>query len=353
MAGNPKTQFLTNDALTRKKWAKDLFPLILSSMELNTILGTDENAIIQRRTELAKGEGDVVKVGLVLPLAGEGVVGNNPVEGNEEKLVFKDFSVTIEELNHAVDTGGRMEEQRVPYDLMQIAKTGLQRWWSEKLNAAAWAALCGDTSFQIAGLTFAQAPTAPDSGHWLRVNDAASDAAMTSADVMDLTFLDRMKQRAEMPASGCYKVRPLGIGGKNFYRVFLHTYCFDQLRTNMNVGQWGDLQKAAGKLAVPNVEFEYNRLLVSKSENVRPSPTNGSVYRNVLLGAQAAVFAFGGAGESKSTTMAFVPYEKDAKRFVMVRGGGIFGVKKTFFTLSGADRDYGIITGSSYGAALS
>ena len=353
MAGNPKTQFLTNDALTRKKWARDLFPLILSSLELKDLLGTSEDSIIQQRTELAKGEGDVIKIGLVLPLVGAGVVGNNPVEGNEEKLIFKDFSVTIEELNHAVDTGGRMEEQRVPYDLMQIGKTGLQRWWGEKLNLSAWAHICGDTSFKIAGSTFAQAPTNPDTGHWLRVNDAATDAAMTSADVMDLTFLDRMKQKAEIPASGCYKIRPLGIGGKSYYRVFLHTYCFDQLRTNMNVGQWGDLQRAAGKLAVPNVEFEYNGMLVSKSENVCKSPTNGSVYRNVLLGCQAAVFAFGGAGESKSTTMAFVPYEKDAKRFVMIRGGGIFGVKKTFFSLEGADRDYGIITGSSWGAALS
>jgi len=71
-------------------------------------------------------------------------------------------------------------------------------------------------------------------------------------------------------------------------------------------------------------------------------------YRNILIGAQAACLAWGGAGESKSTTMAFVPYEKDAKRFVMIRGGGILGIKKTRFD----SKDYGLITGSSYGAAL-
>ena len=76
---------------------------------------------------------------------------------------------------------------------------------------------------------------------------------------------------------------------------------------------------------------------------------NGGVYRTVLVGAQAACFAWGGAGESKSTTMAFVPYEKDAKRYVMIRGGGIFGCKKTVFD----SVDFGVITGSSYAEKLS
>ena len=71
------------------------------------------------RTELAKGEGDLIKFGIRVPLTGTGIQGNDTVEGNEEKLIFKDFSVTIEELNHAVDTGGKMEEQRVPYNLME------------------------------------------------------------------------------------------------------------------------------------------------------------------------------------------------------------------------------------------
>jgi len=351
MAGNPKTQFLTNDALTRKKWAKDLFSVMLPATEFNDFTGSDSNSIVQMRTELAKGEGDTIKFGIRLPLSGAGVQGNDTVEGNEERLIFKDFSVTVEELNHAVDTGGKMEEQRIPYDLMQEGKNGLQDWWASKLSDYMFAVLCGDTSFEmVAGKgTFGTAITAPDTGHLLRVNDVSTDAAMTSADTIDLSFLDRMKQRAEMPSTGCYKVRPIKIGGKNYFRVVLHTYVFDALRQNTNVGQWGDLLRAANKLAVPQVEIEYNGLLISKSERIRKSSTNSSVYSNVLLGAQAAVFGWGGAGDSKSTTMAFVPYTKDANRFMMVRGGGIFGAAKTVFD----SKDQGIIVGRSYGAALS
>jgi N4-gp56 family major capsid protein len=351
VAGYPKTTFVTSDNLTRKKWARELFSVLLPATEFNDLIGKDTNAIIQMRTELAKGEGDVIKFGIRLPLSGTGVQGNDPVEGNEEKLIFKDFSVTIEELNHAVDTGGKMEEQRIPYNLIQEGKNGLQDWWAAKLSDYAFAVLCGDTSFNmVAGKgDFGTAIAASDTNHVLRVNDAATDAAMTSADVMDLTFLDRMKQLAEMPTgTNCYKVRPLVIGGKKYFRIILHTYCFDALRQNTNVGQWGDLLRSANKLAQPNVEIEYNGMLVSKSERIRKSPTNSSVYRNLLLGAQAAVFAWGGAGDSKSTTMAFVPYQKDANRFMMVRGGGIFGMAKTTF----ASKDYGIITGCAYGSVL-
>ena len=345
----PKTQFLTNDALTRKKWARDLFSIILPAVEFNYLVGKDSNSIVQLRTELGKGEGDQITFGIRLPLTGEGIVGNDTVEGNEEKLRFKDFKMTIEELNHAVDTGGRMEEQRVPYDLMVEGKNGLQDWWVEKLNAYLMATLCGDSKYQIvSGKDFASPILEPDAGHHLTVNDTA-EAAMTSADTMDLTFLDRMKQRAEMPATGCFKLRPLRLGGKNYYRVILHTYVFDALRQNTNIGQWGDLQRAAGKLQVPSTEIEYNGMLISKSEFSRKGDnTSGNVYRSVLLGAQAGVWAWGGAGESKSTTMAFVPYTKDAERFVMIRGGGIFGAAKPRFD----GKDYGVIVGSSWGQPI-
>lgn len=348
MSDNPKTQFLTNDNLTRKKWARDLFSVILPSVEFNSLVGKDSNAIVQLRTELAKGEGDQITFGIRLPLTGEGIVGNDTVEGNEEKLRFKDFKMTIEELNHAVDTGGKMEEQRIPYNLMQEGKNGLQDWWVDKLNAYLMAVLCGDTSYQIVtGKTFGTIITAPDTGHQILANDVA-EASMTSADIMDLTMLDRMKQRAEIPSANCYKLRPLKLGGKNYWRVILHNYVFDQLKQNTNIGQWGDLQRAANKLSVPNTEIEYNGMLISKSEYIRKVSGTTGVYRNLLLGCQAAVWAWGGAGESKSTTMAFVPYTKDAERFVMIRGGGIFGAAKTVFD----SKDYGVIVGSSWGQAI-
>ena len=340
-----ETRFLTNDALTRKKWARDLFSIILPAVEFDSLVSKGKDEPIQIRTELGKGEGDQIKFGIRLPLTGEGVVGYDTVEKTEERLIFRNFSMTVEELNHAVDTGGKMDEQRMPYDLVKEGKDGLQEWWADKLSDYIINGLAGNSAYRIAGQVFADAIEEPDSEHKMLMNDVA-EASMTSADEMNLTFLDAMKQRAEMPTGNAFKIRPLMRKGRKYYKVILHTYVFDALRQNTNVAQWGDMLRAANKLGEPNVEFEYNGMLVMKSERIPQVQTN--VYRNVLLGAQAGCWAWGGAGESKSSVMAFVPYTRDAKRFLMIRGGGIFGFKKTRFQ----DLDYGVITGSSYATSL-
>jgi len=346
---DPKTQLLTNDPLTRKRWARDLYKILPQAIEFNELIGSDKTAVVQQSLDLGKGEGDQMTFGIRLPLTGEGVVGDDTLEGNEEKMSFRNFKAGIEELNHAVDTGGKMEEQRIPYDLMMEAKDGLQEWWGNKLSDYMFAVLCGDTSFKINGKTFADAPTAASTNRVLRVNDVADDASMTSADVIDLGFLDRMKQKAELPVGTAkYRIRPIMIGGKKYYRIILHNYCFDQLRTNMNAGQLGDILRNAQKLNIANVEYEYNGLLISKSERVRKSLTGTNIYNNLLLGSQAAVCGWGGAGDSKSTAMVFKPYTRDAERYVMVRGGGILGIKKVIFD----DVDYGVMVGAGYGVAL-
>jgi N4-gp56 family major capsid protein len=345
----PKTKFVTSNALTRKRWAKDLFKIILPAVEFNYLVGSDTDSIIQMRTELGKGEGDTITFGIRLPLTGEGRVGDDTLEGYEEGLKFRDFSMTIEELNHAVDTGGKMEEQRIPYDLVVEGKSALQEWASSLLSNYIINVLAGVTTYTIAGKTFAQANTAPTTYHHLKVNDTA-EASMTAADSLDLTFLDRAKQRAELmdkQHADAFKVRPLVKGGKNYYRVILHNYVFDALRQNTNVAQWGDLLRSAGKLGDPSVEIEYNGLLVSKSERIPAVATN--VYRNILCGCQAATWAWGGAGDSKSTVMAFHPYTRDADRFLMIRCGAIFGCKKVVFN----SHDYGVIALSSYATAIS
>lgn len=355
MADYPVTRFETNDALTRKKWAKDLFKILLPAVEFNELIGSGSDAIVQQRDELGKGEGDQITFGIRLPLVGEGRVGREEVEGHEENLRFKDFNMTIEELNHAVGTGGRMDEQRIPYDLMAEAKSALQDWWADKLSNYLLNVLCGNSNYRIAGKVFAQAITEPDVNHYCAINQAddtvvaTADAAITSADTIDLNFLDRLKQKAEMfdNVNGNFKLRKSG-GGKGYYRVILHNYVFDYLRRNTNIGQWGDLLRAANKLQIPNVEIEYNGMLISKSERVPLASSVSNAYRCVLLGAQAACLAWGGAGESKGTIMSFHPYTADADRFVNIRGGAIFGIKKTGFY----SKDYGIITGVTYGAPL-
>jgi len=353
----PKTKFLTDNALTRKKWAKDLFILILPDVEYNTLVGTGTSSIVQTKSDLGKGEGDKLTFGIRKPLVEDGVIGDKTVEGTEEKLNFKDFDMTIEEINKAVDTGGKMEEQRIPYNLYTEGRDALQEWWGDFLSDMLINTLAGNSDWKHAGVDFAQACVEPDVYHYIGAGQDADttvatvDAAIDSSCECDLGFLNRLKQKAEVPTgTNCYKLRPLVHKGKKYFRVILHNYVFDMLRENMNAGQWGDITRAANKLQIPEVEIEYNGMLISKSERLPKVATVGSggAYRMLFLGCQAACWAWGGAGDSKGSIMSFVPYKKDADRFVMIRGGGILGVKKTRFE----SVDYGIITGVSYGIAL-
>lgn len=360
MAG--KTKFLTNNPATRKKWSKDLFISTLPNVEFNTLVGTSENSPIQMKTDLGKGEGDEVKFDIFLDLDSDPVVGRDTVEGTEEAIKSAQFKMNIEEVNKAVDTGGAMEEQRIPYNLFDKGKSLLNRWWGQFLSDTIINYAVGNSSYKISGQIFAQAATEPDIHHIVlpgsvgTVGDplATREASITQSNIVDLRTLDRMKQLARLPVGGGFKVRPVSVKGKDYYRVLLHDYAFDMLRLNTNVGQWGDLLRAAQKLGDPYTEIVYNGMMISKTEripkmmDVSGAPAGSGVYRACLMGAQSMTWAWGGAGESKSTVMNFHPYKKDAGRFVMIRGGGIFGVKKVVFDNTGSDQDYGMITTSGY-----
>ncbi|HED38759.1 MAG TPA: N4-gp56 family major capsid protein [Ignavibacteria bacterium] len=349
-----QTKFYTGDNLTRKRWAKDLFRVILDDMEYKSMVGTSNTSAVQVRTELPKGAGDRITFGIRRPLTGAGIVGDQTWEGNEEKLSFKDFNMTVEELGHGVEVGGEMEAQRVPYNLVEEGKDALRDWWGQHLSDHMFAHFCGDTTYKVNGVVFAQAPTNPDSGHQMFMNGAASEAALVAGDQLDLGFLDAMKQRAEAPEPALNQdiMRAFIIGGKKYYRVVLHDYAYDNLRRSFNVGDYGDMLRAAKELKQPDVDFVYNGMMVSKSTRIRTTRTisgNQKVYRNILFGPQALCVAWGGAGKSTGTVMNLVVKQKDYDRITTMFGGGIFGFKKTGF----GGKDYGIIVGSSAAEPLS
>lgn len=351
----------TTDPLTRKRWAKGLFKVMQKNFEFGSLTGTSENSIIQAKSDLGKGMGDEITFGIVLDLVGAGTVGRDTLEGKAEALTFRDFKLTIDKIRKSVDIGGDLDLQRVPYNLMQIGKNGLQNWWSGLLSDYMFHVLCGNSQMtaelpQLGGKSFGPTPTEPDTNHFMHVGGHTAEAQLTSADILTLEFLDGVKQRATIPVSANnFKIRPLqnGTNAKRAYRVILHDYVFDQLRRNTNVGEWGDMLRAAQKLGDPTVEVVYNGMHISKSERIYSRTAN--VYRNLFLGSQAAVMGWGGAGDSKGSVMSFHTEKFDHGAKTEVSGGGIFGMQKTRFKENGGapdHGDYGMITFSAWGKAL-
>lgn len=117
-----------------KVWAKKLFVEALKATWFAKFLGPTSNNLIQLRTELQKSAGDRVRVGLRMQLTGTGIQGDNTLEGNEEALTTYTCDVFIDQLRHAVRSAGQMSEQRIPFEIRNEAKEGLQDWWKDRLG---------------------------------------------------------------------------------------------------------------------------------------------------------------------------------------------------------------------------
>ena len=83
----------TNHPMAVKVWAKKLFVEALKQTKFSRFLGNTPSSVVQRRTELSKGPGDRITIGLRLQLAQAGIAGDATLEGNEEALaLYTDYS---------------------------------------------------------------------------------------------------------------------------------------------------------------------------------------------------------------------------------------------------------------------
>ena len=99
-------------ALRQMAWAKSTFSAGMQKSFFNKFTGNSPENIIQIKTELQKDAGDTIHIPLLMPLTGAGISGDNTLEGNEEQLIYRDFSVTIDQIRNGVRIKGRMEEKR-------------------------------------------------------------------------------------------------------------------------------------------------------------------------------------------------------------------------------------------------
>ena len=84
--------------LVLKAWAKTCWEAGLRKAFFQKFTGKDSSSIVQIKTELQKGAGDSINIPLLLPLKGEGVTGDNQLEGNEEALIYRSFDVSIDQI---------------------------------------------------------------------------------------------------------------------------------------------------------------------------------------------------------------------------------------------------------------
>jgi N4-gp56 family major capsid protein len=352
------TEYGLNHPLAVKLWSKDLYEEALKETYFGKFMGTGTDSMITKKTELSKGAGDRIRVGLRVQLTGAGILGDSTLEGNEEALVTYSDDIYIDQLRHAVRSSGKMSEQRVPFSVRNEAKAALKDWWADRLDTAMFNQLTGNTAVtdvRYTGNQSAIAPTAASATQRIIVansdlNLEASLSATASAN-FSLKLIDRAVALAKTTSP---LIRPVMVKGNPMYMCFIHPFQTYQLRSSTSTGQWQDIQKAAitGGQISENPIFTgalgvYNNTILHESTRLPLVTTVGTGAgangrRAVFCGAQAATVAVG--QDNSETKMSWNEQLFDYDNQLGVKAGMIVGVKKNVFN----SVDFGTIVISTY-----
>lgn len=356
MAG--KTTIPFGDKRAIRRWSGRLFvDAVKKSYFEQRFVGTDENAVIQRLTDLESGAGDTIQYDISLQLRNKPVKGDNRLDGREENLKFASDEVTIDQLRHAVTTGGRMTRKRTSHDLRSVGKNRLSEYWAAYNDQLIFMYLSGARGVgkefiedeHFVG-TAKNAFQAPDNEHLIFAGEAASKATLKETDIMSRAVIERATVKATtMRSKGkdLSDMVPVMIEGGAHFICVMSKFQEHDMRTKDQAG-WMDIQKAAmtaegrknriftGGLGMINncVLHSHERVITF---NDYGSGKNVEAARALLLGAQAAVIAY---GSTKGMRYSWHEEKKDHDNEHVISSGVILGAKKTRFN----DSDFGVLS---------
>jgi N4-gp56 family major capsid protein len=218
-------------------WSRDVWTAARNMTFVNRFMGAGEDAMIQRITELTQNErGARAVITMVPDLVGDGVVGNNTLEGNEEEVKAHDQVVQIDQLRAANRSEGAMAEQRSIVNFREQSRRVLAYWLSDRIDQMAFLALTGvaftqrtdgparTNNSQLADLTFAADVVAPSTNrhfNWDQTTTqsfiAGNTATVVATDVPSYEMIVQLKALLKE-----HYIKPIrGEGDNEMYHVFM------------------------------------------------------------------------------------------------------------------------------------
>lgn len=359
---------LSIDALRQELWEKELFADVISGLYFNEsgLMGEGDNNIIQTKTGLMKGPGDTDTVGLTAKLSGDGVNGDDELEGNEEAILSYSDSYLIDQKRFGVRLKGKLDEQKTAYSMRMDAKEKLTIRLQEFLERQFFLKLGGvrntnlnDVIGTVVGTSalWSNSPTvvpaadenAGSGNRYICANSGGTDS-LGATDLLTPTLISKAKIKARLSSP---KVQPLRIDGRDHYVMWIHPYQAYDLKNNAQFAQAMREAESRGKDnpiftgalgiwdGVIIYEHEYVPFLdVSVLANDNFAGDGGGtasavdVYRALLCGRQALVWA-----KCKNDN-GWVEKSFDYDNKVGFATGMIGGIDKVMFN----SKEYGVIT---------
>ncbi len=232
---------------------------------------------------------------------------------------------------------------------------GLQDWWADRIDTVLVNQLTGLSSQSDARYNGFVTPTAPvystTAGVTRQVyvnSNETTDASVSTTSTFTLGLIDKAVAAAKTAVP---LIRPLKVGGNEYFVAFIHPYQTYQLRTSTGANDWPVIQRAAmqGGEVTKNPIFTgaigvYNNVIIVETARV-PLTATANVRRAVMCGAQAAIMAIG--QDNSPEKMTWVEELFDYENQLGVSAGMIFGAVKSIFN----SRDFGTVAMTSYSAA--
>jgi N4-gp56 family major capsid protein len=215
-------------------WSRQFWAQARNASFMNKFMGTSENSMIQRITELKKDEkGARAVITLIADLVGDGVAGDSTLEGKEEALKSYDQVITIDQLRHANEHEGRMAEQKSVVTFREQSKDKLAYWMGDRMDQLALLTLSGVSyafrnngaprvGSDLANLEYAAAVTAPTANRHLRW-DSVTGLQSGDTAVIDANDVITYKSIIDLKtfAKDNYIRGIRGAGNEEYFHLFV------------------------------------------------------------------------------------------------------------------------------------
>jgi N4-gp56 family major capsid protein len=301
-------------------WAADLYAEAEDLTFWQRFEGPEGSSMpVIRKDELEKEPGDTIKFDIVLALTGAGVTGDTTaLEGNEEQMKFRQQSMTVDALAHAV-RWTKLARILMTHNMRTAALNQLSKWLAGKLDTAIFTEFTG-ASVPTQNKFFAGTATSIGT-----VDNTAGGGQVSLDTISDLKAFAQSELRLE----------PLRIeGGDEFFGIVLHPYAALALKKSADFKQ---AQREARERGIDNPLFRgalamWDGVIFYTSNRV-PRANDGaagiSVARNIFFGAQALVRGYAYYPD-------WVEQEFDYGREIGVATYVVNGQKLNVFDLSAA-----------------
>tara|TARA_B110000977_G_scaffold136573_1_gene173480 strand:- start:215 stop:1363 length:1149 start_codon:yes stop_codon:yes gene_type:complete len=373
------TNFGTLSGDQLQTWSRDFWRVARNQSFINQFAGSGSNAMVQRVTELTKNQkGTKANITLLADMTGDGITGDNTLEGNEEALRAYDISIELDQLRFANRIAGRMTDQKTVVNFREQSRDALAYAIADRCDQLAFLALSGvafthknngglrttsgTAGHELVDLEFASDVSAPTSDRHRRWDAtdglvAGSTTAVTAADKLQYSTIVELKAYAK----DNYIRGIRGAGNQETFHMFVTPQQMANLKLDSdflanvrNAGVRGtsnSLFSGSSSLMVDGIMIHEFRHVFNTSGATSGSSSNAGAAgykwgaganvngaRALFCGAQALAMADIGLPEMVEDTF-------DYGNQSGISVGKIFGLRKPKYNsdISGSVQDFGVI----------